>query len=147
MSHGDNAGRELDPHYQFLKASSDARPRPAGSGTRGVIFSLAVHASLLLIAVTVVGRMPKSLTVEDKPVSSLPLVWAPSPGSGVIDPGGGGDENVRREAARAAMLVGRDAITIPTAAPPQIDQPADIPDPAPRIEVPLVPSLPGFRTR
>ena len=95
MSHGDNAGRELDPHYQFLKDSPDARPRPAGSGTRGVIFSLAVHASLLLIAVTVVGRMPKSLTVEEKRVSSLPLVWTPSPGGGVINPGGGGDENAR----------------------------------------------------
>ena len=145
MSHGDNAGRELDPHYQFLKSSPDARPRPAGSGTRGVIFSLAVHASLLLIAVTVVGRMPKSLTVEEKRVSSLPLVWTPSPGGGVVNPGGGGDENAPRQPARAAMLVGRDAITIPAAAPPQIDQPADIPDPAPRIEVPLVPVSSGLQ--
>ena len=104
-----------------------------------------MHASLLLIAVTVVGRMPKSLTVEEKRVSSLPLVWTPSPGGGVVNPGGGGDENAPRQPARAAMLVGRDAITIPAAAPPQIDQPADIPDPAPRIEVPLVPVSSGLQ--
>ena len=145
MSHGDNVGRELDPHYQFLKATSEARPRPAGSGPRGIILSLAVHASLLLIAVTVVGRMPKSLTVEEKRVSSLPLVWMPSPGGGVIDPGGGGDKNATRQPARAATLVGRDAITIPAVAPPQIDHPADVPEPAPRIEVPVVPVSSGLQ--
>ena len=145
MSHGDNVGRELDPHYQFLKASADGRPRPAGSAPRGVILSLAVHASLLLIAVTVVGRMPKSLTVEEKPVSSLPLVWTPSPGGGVINPGGGGIKNAPRQAARAATLVGRDAITIPTVAPAQIDQPAHAPEPAPRIDVPLVPVSSGLQ--
>ena len=63
----------------------------------------------------------------------------------MVNPGGGGDKNAPRQPARAAMLVGRDAITIPAAAPPQIDQPADIPDPAPRIEVPLVPVSSGLQ--
>jgi protein TonB len=145
MSHGENAGRDLDPHYQFLKDSPDARPRPAGSGTRGVILSLAVHASLLLIAVTVVGRMPKSLTVEEKRVSPLALVWTPGPGGGVVNPGGGGHKDSPPQSARAATLVGRDALTIPAAVPPRIDQPAEIPDPAPRIDVPLVPVSSGLQ--
>jgi protein TonB len=104
-----------------------------------------VHASLLLIAVTVVGRMPKSLTVEEKRVSPLALVWTPSPGSGVVNPGGGGERLAQPEPARAATLVGRDAITIPAAAPPQIDQPAETIDAAPRIEVPLVPVSSGLQ--
>ena len=145
MSHGDNAGRELDPHYQFLKASPDARLMPAGSGTRGLILSLAVHASLLLIAVTVVGRMPRALTVEERPVITLPLVWTPSPGAGVVNPGGGGEKDAPRQPARAATLVGRDVITIPTVAPPQIDRPVETIDPAPRIEVPLVPVSSGLQ--
>ena len=120
-------------------------PGHAGSGTRGVILSLAVHASLLFIAVTVVGRMPKSLTVEERPVITLPLVWTPSPGAGVVNPGGGGEKNAPRQPARAATLVGRDVITIPTAAPPQIDRPVETIDPAPRIEVPLVPVSSGLQ--
>jgi protein TonB len=145
MSHGDDAGRDLDPYYQFLKASPDARPKAAASGTRGVAASVAVHLSVLLIAVTVVGRMPQSLTVENKRASSLPLVWVPSPGGGVVNPGGGGPRDAPHQPATPATLVGLDALTVPAAAPPQLDRPADVTDPAPTIDVPLVPVSSGLQ--
>jgi protein TonB len=105
MSHGENAGRDLDPHYQFLKDSPDARPqaRRLGDAWRHPL-ACRCNASLLLIAVTSVGRMPKSLTVEEKRVSPLALVWTPGPGGGVVNPGGGGHKDFS-----AAIRARRDA--------------------------------------
>jgi protein TonB len=139
----DDSDPPLDPYYQFLTAARPAQaPRP-DHGVGGLTLSLMAHAAVLVLVVLVVGRTPASSPQEGRRAPSLPLVWTPLAGGG-SHPGGG--EPVR-EVARRAQLVGREAITLPVAAPPRLDspKPAEAPEPAPRLELPAVPIESGLR--
>jgi protein TonB len=72
----------------------------------------------------------------------IALVWLPSPSPGGGSPkGSGGEETVTPP--QRARLVGRDAISVPPASPPQL-QPAKIVDTlSPRLEIPAVPVASG----
>ena len=45
----------------------------------------------------------------------------------------------------AALLVGRDAITVPVAAPPRLDPSTIVDTPTPRLDLPALPVALGFR--
>ena len=135
-------GGHLDPYYQFLTSE---RPPAARTdyGASGLTVSLAAHAALLILAMLIVGRAPASSPQQVRTMSSMPLVWTPIPGGGG-DEGGGGQKTT--EPARSAKLVGREAITVPVAAPRQLQspKPAEIPDPPPRIDIPAMPVESGL---
>jgi periplasmic protein TonB len=140
----DDSDAPLDPYYQFLTAARPVRVRRTDHGVGGLTLSLTAHAALLLLVVLVVGRTPASSPQEGRRAASLPLVWTPLAGGG-SDPGGGGEK--AREEARRAQLVGREAITLPVAAPPRFDapKPAEAPEPAPRLDLPAVPIESGLQ--
>jgi periplasmic protein TonB len=140
----DNRCKSLDPYYQFLTIS---RPSPAtrtDHGTSGLTLSLVAHGLFLLLAILIVGRAPAQST-QSRPVVSIPLVWTPTKDDGGGSPGGGGE--AVREPARPAKLVGRDAITVPTAKPVQLNppKPTETMDPPPRLDVPAMPVESGLQ--
>ncbi len=140
----DGSDLPLDPYYQFLTAARPATATRHDQGFGGFTVSLMVHAVLLVLVALALGRAPASSPQQAKPAVSLPLVWTPLSGGGK-DPGGGGERT--REPARAAQLVGREAITVPVAAPRRFEptKPAEVPDPAPRLEIPAMPVASGLQ--
>lgn len=114
-------------------------------GASALTVSLIAHAALFALVVLIVGRAPAQAPQGPRFVHPVPLVWTPTLDAGGGDPGGGGEDET--EPARPAQLVGRDAIAVPVAAPVQLDQPkpVEVPDPAPRIEIPAMPVEAGLR--
>jgi protein TonB len=142
---GDEGGSHIDPYYQFLTAARPPANARSGHGGSGVTLSLVAHVIVGVFVLVVVERTPVP-TPQAGPVAAIPLVWAPSPdGGGGRKPGGGGEDTT--EASRPAQLVGRDALTVPVAPPVQLDapQPAEAPDPTPRLEIPAMPVESGLR--
>ncbi len=132
------------PSHQFLSA---ARPPAVRSGHcgRGVTISLVAHVIVGVFVLIVVERTPVPAP-QAGPVVSIPLVWAPSPdGGGGPEPGGGGED--KEEPAPQAQLVGHEALTVPVAPAVQLDspQPAEAPDPTPKLDIPAMPVESGLR--
>jgi periplasmic protein TonB len=127
----------LDPYYRFLTAANPTTAARTDRGVGGFTASLLVHAGLLVLVALALGRTPPASPQGATPAAQIPLVWTPMPGGGE-DPGGGGEPTEER--ARAARLVGREAVTMPVAAPPPLDpsKPAEAPDPAPRLDIPAM---------
>ena len=138
------SGPPLDPYYQFLTAARPAPVTRRHHGAGGVTLSLAAHAALLFLVALVVGRTPASSPQDGRAAVSLPLVWTPLSGGGGHSGGGG---QATREEARRAQLVGRQAITVPIAAPPRLDspKPAEAPESPPRLDIPAVPIESGLQ--
>ena len=114
----------------------------AGSG---VTLSLAAHVIVGIFVLIVVERTPAP-TPQAGPVASIPLVWHRRQ-MVVAVPSLGAVARKTTERARPAQLVGRDALTVPVARPVQLDapQPAEAPDPTPRLDIPAMPVESGLR--
>lgn len=141
----DEDGRHIDPYYQFLTAARPPAAARSGHGGSGVTLSLVAHVIVGVFVLIVVERTPVPAP-QAGPVASIPLVWPPSPeGGGGPKPGGGGED--KKERARPAQLVGRDALTVPVAPAVQrvAPQPAEAPDPTPRLEIPALLVESGLR--
>jgi protein TonB len=122
----------------------ESAPRFA-RGASALTVSLTAHAALFALVVFIVGRAPAQAPQGTRLVHPVPLVWTPTLDTGGGDPGGGGEPE--SEPARPAQLVGREAIAVPVAVPVQLDQPkpVELPDPAPRTDIPAILVEAGLR--
>ena len=133
----------LDPYYQFLTAARPATVTHREQGFGGFGVSLMAHAAILGLVALALGPTPASSPQPAKPAVSVPLVWTPLAG-GNGERGGGGEKAA--EVARAAQLVGREAIVLPVAAPPRLEpQLTQVPDPPPRLDLPAMPIESGLQ--
>jgi protein TonB len=107
-----------------------------------LVSALLVHLVFLGALSVIVARPTPSRSQSSSPKEMIPLVWTPSPGGG-SPKGSGGEESTAPP--QLARLVGRDAISVPAASPPQL-QSAEIADTRPpQPESPAVPVASGVQ--
>ncbi len=137
-----DAARPLDPYYQFLTSSPPASAVRTSRDVARLAAALTAHIGFFLLVTLVMGRTPATSPQDSAPKESVSLVWAPASGGG-HGTGSGGDGSP--QPARPALLVGRDAITVPVATPPRLDPSTIVDTPTPRLEIPAVPVASGLQ--
>jgi protein TonB len=130
----------LDPHYRFLRTTPPEAEKWLGRGGGRLAAALACHVVLILAATFSPRPAPARPEGAAPAKAVVRLVWQPSPGGG--SPGGSGGERAPTPA-RQAHLVGRDAVTLPAAAPRRIDSTRVVEPAPPRLEMPVVPVASG----
>jgi periplasmic protein TonB len=135
----------LDPGYRFLAPAGEIRVSPRDTGAGSLAISLVAHAAVGFLVILIIGRAPVSPSSDPKPPEAIPLVWTPTLEPGGGDPGGGGKKD-ERTPATPAQLVGRDALTVPVAAPVQLDQQKPrVAEQALRLDIPAMPVQSGLQ--